>query len=91
MRAPHVHRRTVLGTTAAGAAVLAVPSTPESFAAAARKRVFAHGIASGDPLPDAVLIWTRVSAIRSKVEVTWEPAWSPEMMTEAARLQLNMV
>ena len=74
MRAPHVHRRTVLGTTAAGAAVLAVPSTPESFAAAARKRVFAHGVASGDPLPDAVLIWTRVSAIRAKVEVTWEVA-----------------
>ena len=27
----------------------------------------------------------------AKVEVTWEPAWSPEMMTEAARLQLNML
>jgi FeS assembly SUF system protein len=26
----------------------------------------------------------------AKVEVTWEPAWGPEMMTEAARLQLNM-
>lgn len=78
MRAPHVHRRTVLGTTAAGAAVLTVPSTPESFAAAARKRVFAHGVASGDPLPDAVLIWTRVSAIRAKVEVTWEVARDPQ-------------
>ena len=27
----------------------------------------------------------------AKVEVTWDPAWSPEMMTEAARLQLNML
>ncbi len=27
----------------------------------------------------------------AKVELTWEPAWSPEMMTEAARLQLNML
>jgi FeS assembly SUF system protein len=26
----------------------------------------------------------------AKVEVTWEPAWGPEMMTEAAKLQLNM-
>jgi FeS assembly SUF system protein len=26
----------------------------------------------------------------AKVEVTWEPAWGPDMMTEAARLQLNM-
>jgi FeS assembly SUF system protein len=27
----------------------------------------------------------------AKVEVTWEPAWTPDMMTEAARLQLNML
>ena len=26
----------------------------------------------------------------ARVEVTWEPAWGPEMMTEAAKLQLNM-
>ena len=26
----------------------------------------------------------------ARVEVTWEPPWGPEMMTEAARLQLNM-
>jgi len=26
----------------------------------------------------------------SKVEITWEPPWGPDMMTEAARLQLNM-
>ena len=27
----------------------------------------------------------------AKVELTWDPAWGPEMMTEAARLQLNML
>jgi FeS assembly SUF system protein len=27
----------------------------------------------------------------ARVEVTWEPPWGPEMMTEAARLQLNML
>ena len=26
----------------------------------------------------------------ARVEVTWEPPWSPEMMSEAARLELNM-
>jgi FeS assembly SUF system protein len=26
----------------------------------------------------------------ARVEVTWEPPWGPEMMTEAAKLQLNM-
>jgi FeS assembly SUF system protein len=25
-----------------------------------------------------------------KVEITWEPAWSPQMMSEAARLELNL-
>jgi len=25
-----------------------------------------------------------------KVDVVWEPTWTPEMMTEAARLQLGM-
>ena len=33
----------------------------------------------------------KVEEIQSvKVEVTWDPAWTPEMMTEAARLQLGM-
>jgi len=25
-----------------------------------------------------------------KVDITWEPAWSPQMMSEAARLELNL-
>ena len=25
-----------------------------------------------------------------KVEIVWDPTWTPEMMSEAARLQLNM-
>ena len=33
----------------------------------------------------------QVEGIRaSKVEVVWDPAWTPEMMTEAARLELGM-
>lgn len=27
----------------------------------------------------------------SKVEVTWEPPWGPDKMSDAARLQLNMM
>ncbi|MEO1261911.1 MAG: alkaline phosphatase D family protein [Bacteroidota bacterium] len=38
-------------------------------------RPFYHGVASGDPLPNAVIIWTRVtpSAVQ-EVEVSWEVA-----------------
>jgi len=47
------------------------------------RRFFQHGIASGDPLPDAVLIWTRVtpnhrttpgSGHGKRVDVRWEVA-----------------
>jgi FeS assembly SUF system protein len=27
----------------------------------------------------------------SRVELVWEPPWTPEMMSEAAKLQLNMM
>ncbi len=38
---------------------------------------------------------TKIRAIpgvtAAKVEVVWDPPWSPEKMSEAARLQLNMM
>lgn len=36
---------------------------------------FAHGVASGEPLSDAVVIWTRV---QDALEVDWEVSLSPE-------------
>ena len=43
---------------------------------------FYHGVASGDPLPDGVILWTRVTppgrlATRRKVPVTWKVATDP--------------
>ena len=36
----------------------------------------------------------KVSAVEGvasvKIELTWEPAWSPQLMSEAARLELNL-
>jgi len=36
----------------------------------------------------------KVSAVEGvasvKIDLTWEPAWSPQMMSEAARLELNL-
>jgi len=35
--------------------------------------LFEHGVASGDPLPDAVIVWTRLSpSVASDVDVYWE-------------------
>ncbi|MGC9666776.1 alkaline phosphatase D family protein [Planosporangium sp. 12N6] len=58
-----VERRTLLKTagTAAGAAALLGPLGLAEPAHAATTTVFRHGIASGDPLPDGILLWTRVT------------------------------
>ncbi|MDO6575476.1 PhoD-like phosphatase N-terminal domain-containing protein, partial [Staphylococcus pasteuri_A] len=36
---------------------------------------FTHGVASGDPLADAVILWTRVTPARTgNIKVAWEIA-----------------
>lgn len=41
-------------------------------------QLFLHGVASGDPLPDRVVIWTRVTTqVQEPVEVTWTVASDP--------------
>ena len=74
-------RRDILKGAAAVVLFAAVPdllacsSEPEATVDVPESEdpVFAHGVASGDPLPDAVILWTRVSAL-APVEVTWEIA-----------------
>jgi alkaline phosphatase D len=39
---------------------------------------FDHGVASGDPLPDAVILWTRVTTTAPSVDVKWEISTSRE-------------
>ncbi|MCZ9348066.1 PhoD-like phosphatase N-terminal domain-containing protein, partial [Streptomyces sp. TRM76130] len=56
-------RRTVV-KAAAGSAVLAAPLAAALPAGAAEAApAFLHGVASGDPLPDGVLLWTRVTPV----------------------------
>jgi alkaline phosphatase D len=35
---------------------------------------FYHGVASGDPLPDRVIIWTRITTANSSENIDWEMA-----------------
>lgn len=47
--------------------------------------VFLHGVASGDPLADAVILWTRVTAEgNDSIEVGWEIATDPELASVVA-------
>src|SRR5689334_5139513 len=43
------------------------------------KQTFAHGVASGDPAKDSVLLWTRVSGQTAKVSLTWVIANDAEL------------
>ncbi len=45
---------------------------------------FAHGVASGDPLPDRVLLWTRVSTDQPDVEVPWRVAHDEKLQDVVA-------
>ncbi|MGX7829380.1 alkaline phosphatase D family protein [Actinokineospora sp. 24-640] len=76
-------RRAFLRSSAVAGGVLLIPAALAAKAAAAAVPQFAHGVASGDPLPDRVLLWTRVtptpestpgSGQGPSVEVRWEVA-----------------
>ncbi|MEH6566233.1 MAG: alkaline phosphatase D family protein [Halopseudomonas sp.] len=52
-------------------------SSSSSDPAVARQLAFAHGVASGDPLADRIMIWTRVTPMdgsSADIEVSWEVA-----------------
>ncbi|MFJ5174634.1 alkaline phosphatase D family protein [Streptomyces griseoviridis] len=92
-------RRTVVKAAAAGA-VLAAPlavALPARAAAAEAPR-FLHGVASGDPLPDGILLWTRVtptpeaapgSGLGPDTEVSWVVATDKALTNVVARGSLT--
>src|SRR5687768_7135953 len=55
-----VDRRTLIAVSAAGAAGAAL-TTATATGAQAATRYFQHGVASGDPKPRSVILWTRVT------------------------------
>jgi alkaline phosphatase D len=76
MSAPRtpLNRRQFLAVSATMLGALAVRGMPVNAAAAAH---FTHGVASGDPLQDRVILWTRVlpgSGRAETVNVQWQVA-----------------
>ena len=73
----NISRRDFLYTaTAAGAIGLVRLDAQQSDSS---RTVFLHGVASGDPLADRVILWTRVTAAeRSTPQVSWEMAREPD-------------
>ena len=88
-------RRAFLKLGVGGAALLAAPPVLVRDAAAAEPApgAFGHGVASGDPLPDRVVLWTRVtptpeatpgSGVGPDTDVTWQVARDPGFATVIA-------
>ncbi|MDX6739269.1 alkaline phosphatase D family protein [Actinocorallia sp. A-T 12471] len=86
----HLNRRDALKLGGTGAALaLMAPAA----ASAAPSPLFAHGVASGDPLPDGVILWTRVtptpeavpgSGAGPQIQVSWQIAEDAAFATVAA-------
>jgi alkaline phosphatase D len=71
-------RRDFLITTAVSAAAIPLALRAQT-AAGTRDRLFTHGVASGDPLTDRVILWTRVTppptrSAAGPIEVRWQIA-----------------
>src|SRR5687767_15911173 len=55
---------------------------------AASNAVFRHGVASGDPLTDRVILWTRVTPATREtgsIDVEWRVARNPDMSRVVGR------
>ena len=83
-----IARRAVLRAGAlAGAAVASTAVAGRTAVAGAQESVFRHGVASGDPMADRIILWTRVtpspeaapgSGLGAPVVVTWEISPDPD-------------
>ena len=73
----NITRRGILGALTASTAVACSPkvSTPLTAKTQTAGGTFAHGIASGDPMAKAVILWTRITPddpMVGTIEVIWE-------------------
>ena len=81
-----INRRGILKTIPAGAALaLSGCNDAPPLASAIIPVKFSHGVASGDPLQDRVIIWSRVSPVDlpydGAVDVSWQISSDKEFAT----------
>ncbi|MFF4155532.1 alkaline phosphatase D family protein [Streptomyces sp. NPDC001678] len=89
MTSHHISRRTAVTAVAATATAALIPLATAPAALADSdppgppRPAFLHGVASGDPLPDGILLWTRVtpvpdavpgSGLGPDVDIAWQVA-----------------
>lgn len=71
-----INRRNILKSVPAGAALALVGCAADNQPSEIIEVQFSHGVASGDPLQDRVIIWTRVEPVDANyngpVDVNWQ-------------------
>jgi alkaline phosphatase D len=85
---PITRRKFIQG--AASAALIPLTIRAEQAAPDSAQRLFRHGVASGDPLTDRVMLWTRVTAPASRgatgpIDVQWVVASDEALQQVVAR------
>jgi alkaline phosphatase D len=81
-----ISRREFLQVTTASAAAIPLALRARQSAGEITSRLFRHSVASGDPLTDRVILWTRITPPRSRsatgpIEVSWQIT-SDEALTQ---------
>lgn len=76
-------RRGMLGALTASTAVACTPKTPETLSSKPPQAsgLFTHGIASGDPLSNGIILWTRLTPenpMKGSIPVIWEMDKDPD-------------
>ena len=88
-----ISRRRFLGTVASGSMALPLAARASGAPSRPSAEVFRHGVATGDPLDDRVILWTRVTldaaATDPGVEVAWRVATDPALQNVVARGSLT--
>ncbi len=77
-----ISRRGFLQGSAAGLSVALLPWQMACGGTQTKVyNIFVHGVASGDPLADAVILWTRVSTATAATSVEWQLASDEKFKT----------
>ncbi|WP_433855896.1 alkaline phosphatase D family protein [Streptomyces kronopolitis] len=95
-----ISRRTAVTAVAATAALLPFAGAAAAHAQGNREQgqFFQHGVASGDPLPDGILLWTRLTPTAAATpgsgrgpatKVSWEVASDKDFASVVARGNLT--
>ena len=82
-------RRRIISAAAAGSAAACAPRDKQDFTAIEPSHIaaFAHGIASGDPSADSVILWSRITLDdppAGGVNIQWQISESPDFTALSA-------